>query len=88
VGWYKKDVFDTSFFRGLQTEIGLSVASIAIIDLLRFAPMETSATLPKRLAPLFEQVHLFLLPHRREDSYPKVVKLRNFKCPKKMPVSS
>ncbi len=75
----------------LQVEpvrIGFHVASIAIIDLLRFAPLETPATLPKRLALLFEQAHLFLLPPRRERSCPRVVKLRSSKYPRKMPVSS
>ena len=66
--------------------IGFHVASIAIIELLRFAPLESAATLPKRLTLLFEQARLFLLPPRRERSYPRVVKPRNSKYPRKMPV--
>jgi hypothetical protein len=68
--------------------MGFDVASIAIIDVLRFAPMQTPATLPKRLALLFEQAHLFLLPPRRARSCPRVVKFKNPKYPRKMPVSS
>lgn len=68
--------------------MGFHVASIAIIDVLRFAPLQTPATLPKRLALLFEQAHLFLLPPRRARSCPRVVKLRSSKYPRKMPVSS
>jgi hypothetical protein len=32
------------------------MASIAIIDVLRFAPLQTPATLPKRLALLFVRI--------------------------------
>lgn len=35
--------------------IGFHVAAIAIIDVLRFAPLESATTLPRRLALLFEQ---------------------------------
>ena len=60
------------------------VASIAMIDLLRFAPLESAGSLPKRLAGLFEQAHLFVLPPRRENrSCPRVVKHRPRKYPKK-----
>ncbi|RTK99031.1 MAG: DDE transposase, partial [Neisseriaceae bacterium] len=41
-------------------------------------------TLPKRLASLFEQAHLFVLPPRREDrTFPRVVKPRPSKYPRK-----
>lgn len=57
--------------------MGFHSTSIAIIDVLRFAPLESAATLPKRLALLFEHAHLFVLPPRREDrSFPRVVKHR------------
>ena len=57
--------------------MGFHVTSIAIIDVLRFAPLESAATLPKRLALLFEQAHHFVLPPRREQrSFPREVKYR------------
>lgn len=37
--------------------MGFHVASMAIIDLLRFAPLESAGTLPKRLQLLFDQAH-------------------------------
>jgi Insertion element 4 transposase N-terminal/Transposase DDE domain len=68
-------------------QIGFHVAAIAIIDILRFAPLETAGTLPRRLAALFEQAHLFVLPPRRNDrSFPRAVKRRVAKYPVKMPV--
>lgn len=64
--------------------IGFHATSIAIIDILRFAPLESPGTLPKRLALLFEQAHLFVLPPRREErSFPRVVKHRPAKYPRK-----
>ena len=68
--------------------IGFHVASIAIIELLRFAPLESAATLPKRLSLLYEQARIFLLPPRRSRSFPRVVKHKASKYPRKMPVSS
>lgn len=69
--------------------IGFHATSIAIIDVLRFAPLESAASLPKRLALLFEHAHLFVIPARRtQRSYPRVVKRRPMKYPTKMPVSS
>lgn len=67
--------------------IGFHVAAIAIIEILRFAPLETAGTMPRRLATLFEQAHLFVIPHRRTDrSFPRAVKRRVAKYPIKMPV--
>lgn len=64
--------------------MGFHATSIAIIDVLRFAPLESAATLPKRLALLFEQAHLFVLPPRREDrSFPRVVKPHPSRYPRK-----
>lgn len=69
---------------GRPMRMGFHATSTAIIDVLRFAPMESAATLPKRLALLFEQAHLFVLPPRREDrSFPRVVKHRAAKYPRK-----
>ena len=58
-------------------------ASIAIIGILRFAPLESAGTLPKQLAQLFEQAAIYVLPPRRERSLPRVVKYRPHKYPKK-----
>ena len=69
--------------------MGFHASCIAIVDLLRFAPLESAATLPRRLALLFEQAHLFVIPELRSyRSYPRVVKRRLTKYPTKMPVSS
>lgn len=68
--------------------IGFHVASIAIIELLRFAPLESAGTLPRRLALLYEQAAIFLLPPRRLRTCPRVVKHKASKYPRKMPVSS
>ena len=69
--------------------MGFHATCIAIVDLLRFAPLQSPATLPRRLALLFDQAHLFVIPERRcERSYPRVVKRRPMKYPIKKPVSA
>lgn len=71
------------------SRMGFHVAAIAIIDVLRFAPLESAATLPRRLALLFEQAQLFVIAERRlARSYPRAVKRRPSKYPTKMPVRS
>jgi len=67
--------------------ISFHVASMAIIDVLRFAPLASAGRLPERLSALFDEAHLFVLPPRRPGrSCPRVVKLKSAKYPKKMPV--
>ncbi|OHC67643.1 MAG: hypothetical protein A2045_10380 [Rhodocyclales bacterium GWA2_65_20] len=64
--------------------IGFHVAAIAITDVLRFAPLESAGTLPRRLALLFEQAKLFILPPRREGrAFPRMVKAWARKYPRK-----
>lgn len=64
--------------------MGFHATSIAIIDVLRYAPLQSPGALPKRLALLFEQAHLFVLPPRREQrAFPRVVKHRATKYPRK-----
>ena len=63
------------------SRIGFHATAIAIVDLLRYAPLESAGNLPKRMAWLFEQAHLFVLPPRRERSCPRVVKPRPSKYP-------
>lgn len=58
-------------------------AALAIVSLLRYCPLETPGTLPKRLALLREQARLYLLPPRRKRSYPRQVKPRAAKYPTK-----
>lgn len=55
----------------------------AISSALRFCPTETPGTIPKRLAELRTQAKHFMLPPRRKRSYPRVVKPRPVKYPKK-----
>lgn len=39
------------------------------------APLESAATLPRRLALLFEQAHFFVIPQQRlARSYPRAIK--------------
>jgi Insertion element 4 transposase N-terminal/Transposase DDE domain len=67
--------------------MGFHVTAIAIMEVLRFAPLESAGTFPRRLASLFEQAHLFVIPPRRSDrSFPRAVKRRLAKYPVKMPV--
>jgi hypothetical protein len=67
--------------------IGFHVAAIAIIDILRFVPLETAGRMPSRLATLFDSAHVFVIPPRRTDcSFPRAVKWRLAKYPVKMPV--
>ena len=49
----------------------------------RFCPLETPGTIPKRLAELRIQAQHFMLPARRSRSYPRVVRPRPVKYPKK-----
>ena len=58
-------------------------AALAIVSLLRYCPLETPGTLPKRLALLREQALLYLLPPRRKRSYPRQLKPRAAKYPTK-----
>lgn len=55
----------------------------AVSNALRFCPLETPGTIPKRLAELRVQAQHFMLPARRQRSYPRVVKPRPVKYPKK-----
>lgn len=65
--------------------MGFHATCIAIVDLLRFAPLESAATLPRRLALLLNQAHLFVILERRcERSYPRFVKRRPMKYPTKI----
>jgi hypothetical protein len=55
----------------------------AIANALRFCPTETPGTIPKRLEELRTQAAHFMLPPRRVRNYPRVVKPRPVKYPKK-----
>lgn len=57
--------------------------AFAITTALYHWPLQTSGTLPKRLALLREQAHAYLLPERRKRSYPRVVKHPRSKFPMK-----
>lgn len=57
--------------------------ALAIVSVLRHCPLETAGTIPRRLHDLRAQAKLFLLPPRRQRSYPRVVKPKNPKYPKK-----
>lgn len=57
------------------------VCSLAIINLLRFAPLLSAGTLPKQLQTLMDNATMFVLPHKRERTYPRVVKPKSQKYP-------
>ncbi|TBU72379.1 IS4 family transposase, partial [Phytopseudomonas daroniae] len=57
--------------------------AIAIAGALRYCPTQTPATIPQRLAELRIQARHFVLPPRRERHYPRVVKPKPTKYPKK-----
>ncbi len=57
------------------------VCSLAIINLLRFAPLLSAGTLPKQLQSLMNQASMFVLPKKRERAYPRVVKPKPQKYP-------
>jgi hypothetical protein len=63
--------------------ISFQWAALAIVDLLRFSPLASAGTLPARLRRLYEQASQFLLPPRRDRHYPRGVKSRAAKYPKK-----
>lgn len=64
------------------------VTSIAIINILRVAPLASAGTLPKQLEHLTQQARLFILPERRQRHCPRQLKGRPHKYPKKMPISA
>ncbi|MDO8248325.1 MAG: hypothetical protein Q7T78_01215 [Rhodoferax sp.] len=62
--------------------IDIHVASLAIIELLRFTRLASAGTRPKCLALLYEQAVISLLPPRRLRAYPGITKLKVFKYQK------
>ncbi|WP_079753979.1 IS4 family transposase, partial [Pseudomonas aeruginosa] len=67
----------------LPQRLSFQWLAIAIAGALRHCPTQTPATIPQRLSELRVQARHFLLPARRERSYPRVVKPRPAKYPKK-----
>lgn len=63
--------------------ISFHISSIAIINILRYTPLESAGNLPKHLAQLLEQSHLFVLPERRQRSCPRAIKHKSQKYAKK-----
>lgn len=63
--------------------ISFHLASIAVVDLLRFAPLVSAGNFPKLLEALLDKGGLFVIPKRRKRSCPRVVKGRPRRYPKK-----
>ena len=63
--------------------ISFHMASITIVDLLRFAPLQAAGLFPKLLDAVLEEGKLFVIPERRKRSCPRVVKGKPQKYPKK-----
>ena len=66
--------------------ISFHIASIALLNLLRFDSLASAGNLPKHLESLMEKSNRYVIPERRVRSYPRVVK-ENLKIPKKKPVN-
>ena len=64
--------------------LSFHLASIAIVDLLKFAPLTSAGNFPKLLEALLNMGNLFVIPERRKGrSNPRVVKGRPQKYQKK-----
>ena len=63
--------------------------ALAIVGLLRSSPLETPGSFPQRLAHLCQDARCYVLPPRRNRSYPRQIKPppQNHYPKKKMPVS-
>ena len=54
--------------------ISFHMASITIVDLLRFAPLQAAGLFPKLLDTLLEEVKLFVINEHRKRYCSRVVK--------------
>ena len=63
--------------------ISFHIASIALLNLLRFDSLASAGNLPKHLESLMEKSDRYVLPERRMRSYPRVVKGKPQKYPRK-----
>ncbi|WP_143218032.1 transposase, partial [Acinetobacter indicus] len=63
--------------------ISFHIASIALLNLLRFDSLASAGNLPKHLESLMEKSDRYVIPERRVRSYPRVVKGKPQKYPRK-----
>ncbi len=63
--------------------ISFHIASIALLNLLRFDSLASAGNLPKHLESLMEKSNRYVIPERRVRSYPRVVKGKPQKYPRK-----
>jgi hypothetical protein len=59
------------------------IASIGILNILRFDSLDSAGNLPKHLESLLEKSKRYVLPERRVGSCPRVVKGTPRKYPRK-----
>ena len=62
--------------KGNPLRISFYIASMSIINILRYTPLESARNLPKHLAQLFEQSKIFILPEKRQRQCPRIVKIK------------
>ncbi|QZD32774.1 hypothetical protein ABEKA_0729 [Acinetobacter lwoffii] len=63
--------------------ISFHIASIGILNILRFDSLDSAGNLPKHLESLLEKSKRYVLPERRVRSCPRVVKGKPQKYPRK-----
>ena len=63
--------------------ISFHIASISILNILRFDSLDSAGNLPKHLESLLEKSRRYVLPERRVRSCPRVVKGKPQKYPRK-----
>lgn len=59
------------------------ITSIALLNILRFSALGSKGNLPKHLENLMKKSKRYVLPERRSKNYPRVVKVKSHKYPKK-----
>lgn len=62
--------------------ISFHIASISILNILRFTSLDSAGNLPKHLESLLEKSKKYILPERRARSCPRVVKGKPQKYPR------
>ena len=63
--------------------ISFHLASISILNILRFTPLDSAGNLPKHLESLLGKAKMYILPERRKRNCPRVVKIKPQKYPRK-----
>ena len=62
--------------------ISFHLASISILNILRFTSLDSAGNLPKHLESLLGKAKMYILPERRKSNCPRVVKIKPQKYPR------